>query len=192
MSRNKEKAQSLLNRYHALKEKEAGVLESNPNLRPKMVQQETLLPQAERWRQTILSEILTKLTQINDPSLNEIEVRETNASLNKLHREQRAWEHHIKQLGGNDHIRYGPKTRGKLVGGTWYYGRAQELPEASVESVPKASNSRPSLAYYGALDSEYKLIWGGNHVSSDIPDEAAVEQWLVEKKRRELLAQLGV
>lgn len=140
MSRNTEKAQSSLNRFQALKNKEAGVLESNPNLRPKYVQSVESLPQAEKWRSTILGEISVNLTKIQDPALNEYQIRDINDTLNKLFKEKRSWEYHIKQLGGADYIHFNRDfnnagimadidTLGSQVKGYRYFGRAKELPD---------------------------------------------------------------
>ena len=140
MSRNIEKAQSSLNRFQALKNKEAGVLESNPNFRPKYVQSVDSLPQAEKWRSTIISEISVKLTKIQDPALNEYQIRDINDSLNKLFNEKRSWEYHIKNLGGADYIHFNKdfNNAGKLsqldslgshIRGYRYFGRAKELPD---------------------------------------------------------------
>lgn len=151
MSRNKEKNQSTLHRYYAQQEKEAGVLESNPLLRPKYVQKVDSLPQAERWRQTVMTEISVKLTDISDPSLNMNEIRSLNDELNKLHREKRAWEHHIKKLGGNDYIKFS-KSQGIYIDGVRYYGRARELPEVlKKEQLPdKSEKPYVPLEYYGS------------------------------------------
>ncbi|CUM49508.1 unnamed protein product [Debaryomyces tyrocola] len=140
MSRNTEKAQSSLNRFQALKNKEAGVLESNPNFRPKYVQSVDSLPQAEKWRSTIIGEISVKLTKIQDPALNEYQIRDINDSLNKLFNEKRSWEYHIKNLGGADYIHFNKdfNNAGKLsqldslgshIKGYRYFGRAKELPD---------------------------------------------------------------
>lgn len=137
MSRNKEKSQSALHRFQKEQNRQAGVLETNPNLRPKYVQKEKSLPQAEKWRQVVMTEVSTKLTAIQDPLLEDQEIRELNESINKLFREQRAWEYHIKSLGGPDYIKFGkdlqstglvdPGVSG--IKGFRYFGRARELPE---------------------------------------------------------------
>lgn len=140
MSRNKEKAQSALNRYQQELNREAGVLESNPNLRPKYVQSVESLPQAEKWRNVVVSEISSKLTIIQDPIVGEDQIRELNETINKLFKEKRAWEYHIKSLGGPDHIRFGDRLQstGMLddevsgIKGFRYFGRAKDLPEVKL------------------------------------------------------------
>ncbi|EGV61991.1 Isy1-like splicing factor [Yamadazyma tenuis ATCC 10573] len=140
MSRNKEKAQSALNRYQQEVNRQAGVLETNPNLRPKYVQSVESLPQAEKWRSVVITEISTRLTRIQDPLLEESQIRELNETLNKLMSEKRAWEHHIKSLGGADYLRFGPKfeSMGMMdndisgIKGFRYFGRAKDLPEVKL------------------------------------------------------------
>ncbi|KAG7666380.1 ISY1 [[Candida] subhashii] len=143
MSRNKEKAQSALNRFQAYKNKEAGILQSDPSLRPKYVQKVTSIPQAEKWRSTIISEISTKLARIQDPIINESTIRELNDELNQLFNQKRSWEYHIKNLGGNDYIHFGndndlTKSGIRIRGGGGdgsqskgyrYFGRAKDLPD---------------------------------------------------------------
>lgn len=132
MSRNVEKAQSGLNRYHQDKLRESGVLETNPSLRPKVVQKVTSLPQAEKWRSIVLSEISVRLTRVQDLSKTESDIRQINDELNKLFKEKRAWEHHIKALGGPDYLKYGANMENTgendpFNNGYRYYGRAKEL-----------------------------------------------------------------
>lgn len=153
MSRNKEKAQSSLNRYHALKVKEAGVLESDPSARPKRVQLVDSIPQAERWRKIVISEITRRLARIEDSMINHQQIRDLNDELNKLFREKRAWEYHIKELGGNDYLTYGknlssvgtfvPTDSAADVKGYRYFGRAKELPDVKrlLESSNKQANA---------------------------------------------------
>lgn len=139
MSRNKEKAQSALNRFQQEVSRQAGVLESNPNLRPKYVQSVKSLPQAEKWRSVVISLISTNLTRIQDAMLDESTIRELNETINKLLKEKKAWEHHIKSLGGPDFLRFGPNLESTgLVDdfsgnkGYRYFGRAKDLPEVKM------------------------------------------------------------
>lgn len=224
MSRNKEKAQSALNRYQAQVSKDAGVLDSDPSQRPKYVQSVERLPQAEKWRQTVVTEISVKLTQINDPTLPEHEIRVLNDSLNKLHREKRAWEYHIKSLGGNDYISYGGGIQGINVRGTRYYGRARELAEvkqmaSGAKSEETLKKKTVALDYYGVYDGEWtepirvdregvvcevntalgeevlpgRILESGDLLTGgDLPTSEDVERWMVDRKRKELMAQLGL
>lgn len=129
MSRNTEKAQSALNRFQQAKSRGAGVLGSNPQLRPKYVQLVKNLPQAEKWRSVVIGEISTNLTRIQDPNISHLQIRDLNERLNKLFREKRAWEHHIKLLGGADYTLLSGGDAGINIKGYRYYGRARELPD---------------------------------------------------------------
>lgn len=216
----KEVTNSALNRYQAQKGKDAGALESDPSLRPKYVQSVESLPQAERWRQSVLADISAKLTKINDPSLTELEIRECNDSLNKLHREKRAWEYHIKKLGGNDYITFGQGSGGILQNGIRYFGRAKMLAEvkhtATREKKSSDKNEKPLsllLHYYGVFHEQWlhrpimaekkqimeevNAALGEAVLDAEIgekrerlPSNADVERWLVQRKKREMMAQL--
>lgn len=160
MSRNKEKSQSVLHRLEALKNEEAGVLQSNPNLRPKNVQSVTSLPQAEKWRSTLISEISIKLTSINNPELNDYQIRDTNDEINKKYKEKRAWEHHIKYLGGPDYINYNQGNNempGIFLNGYRYFGRAKELPDVK-EILEIQKNQRQAKLTKHTKELEEKRI----------------------------------
>ncbi|EDK46988.1 hypothetical protein LELG_05169 [Lodderomyces elongisporus NRRL YB-4239] len=103
-------------------------LETNPQLRPRNVQRVKSLPQAEKWRSIVLGEISSKLTEINDPSVNNLRIQELNDDLNKLVKDKRTWEYRIKELGGNDYLRSKDITSTGLCSeGIWYFGRAKLL-----------------------------------------------------------------
>ncbi|WLF81505.1 NineTeen Complex (NTC) component [Lodderomyces elongisporus] len=103
-------------------------LETNPQLRPRNVQRVKSLPQAEKWRSIVLGEISSKLTEINDPSVNNLRIQELNDDLNKLIKDKRTWEYRIKELGGNDYLRSKDITSTGLCSeGIWYFGRAKLL-----------------------------------------------------------------
>ncbi|CAH2352465.1 pre-mRNA-splicing factor Isy1p [[Candida] railenensis] len=174
MSAKNKEAQSGINRFLALKNREAGVLESNPNLRPKYVQKEQSIPQADKWRSVVLGEISTRLTKINDPTANEYQLRDLNDELNKLFKEKRAWEYHIRDLGGPDYISLNNKQTGTdlpgvEVNGYRYFGRAKELSDvkkvleerekhrkSSNKSRDDAKQEKVKFAQREArLDSEY-------------------------------------
>lgn len=181
MSRNKEKAQSALNRFQQEANRQAGVLESNPNLRPKYVQSVESLPQAEKWRSVVISLISTNLTRIQDLMIDESTIREINETLNKLFKEKRAWEYHIKSLGGPDFLRFGPNLESTgLVDdfsgnkGYRYFGRAKELPEVKMLKQAKEdkhkrevsvkedqiSKTRELEQRFSNLDPHYYLYFG--------------------------------
>ncbi|KAG2731956.1 hypothetical protein G9P44_004373 [Scheffersomyces stipitis] len=184
MSRNKEKAQSALNRFQEFKNREAGVLESNPSLRPKRADTVNYLPQARKWKSVVMSEISTKMTDINDPNATELQLRDLNDKLNKLFWEKENWESQINILSGGNpnrirrNRRYGQKAPAdsEYEPGYQFFGRARELPDAkkflenerlekqrtserkrkaeSTDQSVKRLNQRIDLAYYGYYDED--------------------------------------
>lgn len=202
MSRNKEKAQSGLNRYYEQKLQDAGAIDLSN--RPRKVQSVRTLAECERWRKVVMGEFSAKLSDINNPSLSEAEVRELNDTLNRLFREKRAWEHHIYSLGGNNHMKY-DKSLGVRVGNTSYYGRAKNLPEVTTKqaSEPLREETAPSLDYFGFYEREWvpkidaslekvreEFQQALNGREGGVYDQKDVEMWMVEVKKKELMKQL--
>lgn len=85
----------------------------------------------------IIREIAKKVAQIQNAGLGEFRIRDLNDEINKLLREKRHWEDQIKELGGPDYQRVGPRMldhEGKEVPGNRgykYFGAAKELPGSS-------------------------------------------------------------
>ncbi|GME84156.1 unnamed protein product [Ambrosiozyma monospora] len=131
MSRNSEKAQSLLNRFQAQQ------YPNKPTTRPKTTKYVKSLQDAERFRSMTLQSISAKLTKINDMMINEYQIRDLNDELNNLMKEKTRWEYKIKELGGPDYLQFtkrsggaGTTDNGELViKGYRYFGRAKELPD---------------------------------------------------------------
>ncbi|VEU20870.1 DEKNAAC101712 [Brettanomyces naardenensis] len=126
MSRNKEKAQSLLSRYYAQKGPQL------PTRRPNRTSYVNNAPEAERYRKMCMDEINKDLMRINDILVNEYQIRDLNDELNKLVREKRAWEYRIRELGGPDYIQivgHPQRDSSVIVNGYRYFGRAKELPD---------------------------------------------------------------
>jgi len=57
----------------------------------------------------IVREIAKKVAQIQNAGLGEFRIRDLNDEINKLLREKRHWEAQIKELGGPDYSRVGPR-----------------------------------------------------------------------------------
>lgn len=57
----------------------------------------------------IIREIAKKVAQIQNAGLGEFRIRDLNDEINKLLREKRHWEAQIKELGGPDYSRVGPR-----------------------------------------------------------------------------------
>src|ERR1700712_263979 len=67
-------------------------------------------------------------------SLSDYQIRDLNDEINKLMREKHMWEVQLRNLGGPNYMRFGPKMYdedGREVPGSRgykYFGRAKELP----------------------------------------------------------------
>ncbi|XP_069848156.1 pre-mRNA-splicing factor ISY1 homolog isoform X2 [Dipodomys merriami] len=130
MARNAEKAMTALARFRQAQLEEGKVKERRPFLASEC----TELPKAEKWRRQIIGEISKKVAQIQNAGLGEFRIRDLNDEINKLLREKGHWEVRIKELGGPDYGKVGPKMldhEGKEVPGNRgykYFGAAKDLP----------------------------------------------------------------
>ncbi|XP_072277330.1 pre-mRNA-splicing factor ISY1 homolog [Pyxicephalus adspersus] len=130
MARNAEKAMTALARFRQAQLEEGKVKERRPFLASECNE----LPKAEKWRRQIIGEISKKVAQIQNAGLGEFRIRDLNDEINKLIREKGHWEVRIKELGGPDYGRIGPKMldhEGKEVPGNRgykYFGAAKDLP----------------------------------------------------------------
>ncbi|XP_075235700.1 pre-mRNA-splicing factor ISY1 homolog [Lycorma delicatula] len=134
MARNAEKAMTTLARWRAAQVTEQGGVTKEKERRPFLASECTDLPKAEKWRMQIIREIARKVSQIQNAGLGEFRIRDLNDEINKLLREKGHWEAQIRELGGPDYARVGPKMldhEGKEVPGNRgykYFGAAKELP----------------------------------------------------------------
>ncbi|KAM5218980.1 pre-mRNA-splicing factor ISY1 homolog isoform 2-T2 [Hipposideros larvatus] len=130
MARNAEKAMTALARFRQAQLEEGKMKERRPFLASEC----TELPKAEKWRRQIIGEISKKVAQIQNAGLGEFRIRDLNDEINKLLREKGHWEVRIKELGGPDYGKVGPKMldhEGKEVPGNRgykYFGAAKDLP----------------------------------------------------------------
>ncbi|XP_029006786.1 pre-mRNA-splicing factor ISY1 homolog isoform X2 [Betta splendens] len=138
--------------------------------RPFLASECSELPKAEKWRRQIISEISKKVAQIQNAGLGEFRIRDLNDEINKLLREKRHWEVRIRELGGPDYARFGPKMldhEGKEVPGNRgykYFGAARDLPGVrelfETEPAPAPRKTRGELMkdvdaeYYGYRDED--------------------------------------
>lgn len=132
MSRNVDKANSVLVRYQELQaEDRGGYKDYSRYKRPTKVSSVRTLGEAQEWKKQIIRDIKDKTTRIYDPSLNEIQVEELNDQLNDLFKERNRWDWHISHVLGGKHLaknRRDELVGGKLIMGKRYFGRALELP----------------------------------------------------------------
>ncbi|CCH45953.1 Pre-mRNA-splicing factor [Wickerhamomyces ciferrii] len=132
MSRNSDKANTVLFRYQEQKAEESGYIDYNSTQRPRNIGKVLNLKDSENWRKQVLKEINQKITKIHDDKLSNYQIRDLNDDINKLMKEKYSWEYHIRELGGTDYIRHGQGQigfqSGVLIRGYRYFGRAKELP----------------------------------------------------------------
>ncbi|XP_051932085.1 pre-mRNA-splicing factor ISY1 homolog [Hippocampus zosterae] len=166
MARNAEKAMTALARFRQAQLEEGKVKERRPFLASECND----LPKAEKWRRQIISEVSKKVAQIQNAGLGEFKIRDLNDEINKLLREKRHWEYRIRELGGSDYKRYGPRMldhEGREVPGNRgykYFGAARDLPGVrelfEKEPAPELRKTRGELMkdvdaeYYGYRDED--------------------------------------
>mmetsp|Transcript_26690 Transcript_26690/g.70161 ORF Transcript_26690/g.70161 Transcript_26690/m.70161 type:complete len:288 (+) Transcript_26690:135-998(+) len=179
MARNEEKAQSILSRFRAQKKLE---LEGEKERRPFLASECDSVRECERWRKQVIHEVAKGIAEIQNAGLGEFRIRDLNDEINKRLREKRHWEDRIRELGGPDYKKTGPKMldhEGKEVPGSRgykYFGAARDLPgvrELLVSEVPSTKKKtrgellkRVDADYYGYRDEEDGVL---------VPREAAAE-----------------
>ncbi|XP_028303582.1 pre-mRNA-splicing factor ISY1 homolog [Gouania willdenowi] len=159
MARNAEKAMTALARFRQAQLEEGKVKERRPFLASEC----TDLPKAEKWRRQIISEVSKKVAQIQNAGLGEFRIRDLNDEINKLLREKRHWEIQIRELGGRDYNRFGPRMldhEGKEVPGNRgykYFGAARDLPGVRelFEKEPAAAQRKTRGELMKEVDAEY-------------------------------------
>ncbi|XP_014399394.1 PREDICTED: pre-mRNA-splicing factor ISY1 homolog isoform X1 [Myotis brandtii] len=168
--------------------------------RPFLASECTELPKAEKWRRQIIGEISKKVAQIQNAGLGEFRIRDLNDEINKLLREKGHWEVRIKELGGPDYVKVGPKMldhEGKEVPGNRgykYFGAAKDLPGVrelfEKEPLPPPRKTRAELMkaidfeYYGYLDEDDGVIVPLEQEYEKKFRAQLVEKWKAEREAR--------
>ncbi|CAK6981131.1 pre-mRNA-splicing factor ISY1 homolog [Scomber scombrus] len=196
MARNAEKAMTALARFRQAQLEEGKVRERRPFLASECSE----LPKAEKWRRQIISEISKKVAQIQNAGLGEFKIRDLNDEINKLLREKGHWEVRIKELGGPDYARVGPRMldhEGKEVPGNRgykYFGAARDLPGVrelfEKEPTPALRKTRGELMkevdaeYYGYRDEDDGVLLPLEvlHEKQVVLD--AVQKWRTDRESR--------
>lgn len=130
MSRNVDKANSVLVRYQELQaEEKGGYKDFLRYKRPKKVGSVRSLKEALEWRKQVVRELADKITNIYDPSLNDLQIEDLNDGLNDLYKEKDRWDWHITRVLGGSRPRRDDIVSGKVIQGKRYFGRALELPQ---------------------------------------------------------------
>ncbi|XP_010930982.1 uncharacterized protein [Elaeis guineensis] len=166
MARNEEKAQSMLNRFIAMKQEEK---RKPKERRPYLASECRDLAEAHRWRSEILREIGVKVAEIQNEGLGEHRLRDLNDEINKLLRERVHWERRIVELGGPNYTKNSAKMtdlEGNIVDvpnpsgrgpGYRYFGAAKKLPGVRelFEKPPEVKKRRSRYDIYKRIDASY-------------------------------------
>ncbi|KAK9110486.1 hypothetical protein Sjap_018546 [Stephania japonica] len=205
MARNEEKAQSMLNRFIALKNEEK---KKPKERRPFLASECRDLNEADKWRQQIMREIGRKVAEIQNEGLGEHRLRDLNDEINKLIREKGHWERRIVELGGPNYTKHSAKMtdlEGNIVDvpnpsgrgpGYRYFGAAKKLPGVRelFEKPPELRKRRSryeifkriDASYYGYRDDEDGILERVEGPAEREMRAAAVREWeRVEEVKRE-------
>ncbi|KGN45211.1 pre-mRNA-splicing factor ISY1 homolog [Cucumis sativus] len=196
MARNEEKAQSMLNRFIALKAEEK---KKPKERRPYLASECRDLAEADKWRQQIMREIGRKVAEIQNEGLGEHRLRDLNDEINKLIREKSHWERRIIELGGPNYTKHSAKMTdldGNIVDvpnpsgrgpGYRYFGAAKKLPGVRelFEKPPELRKRRTrydiykriDASYYGYRDDEDGVLERVEGPSEERMRAEAVEEW---------------
>ncbi|KYN09560.1 Pre-mRNA-splicing factor ISY1 like protein [Trachymyrmex cornetzi] len=117
------------------------------------------LRKAEKWRMQIIREIAKKVAQIQNAGLGEFRIRDLNDEINKLLREKRHWEAQIKELGGPDYSRVGPRMldhEGRETNNDSWRKRGFTLQEVNLHGVKYLSyiGDDDCKTYKGIVESQ--------------------------------------
>lgn len=132
MARNEEKAMAMLNRWVKMKR---SLNEKKRDRRPDNPLEVEAISECEIWRQSIIREMVKKVSDIQNASLGEHRIRDLNDEINNLLKEKLLWEDRIRELGGPDYRTMQPKMLDndgvELPGsdGYRYFGAAKNLPK---------------------------------------------------------------
>ena len=153
MARPAEKARAMMNKWVAMRDGEDKQQQQRQR-RPHLASEVDHLVDAERYRNQIIREISTKISQIQNPALPEHTVRELNDSINKLQREKFHYNKRIYQLGGLDYNMIEKKRQIEQMGNDdehginssssyyKYYGVAKDLPGVKEHLAKEAAMIR--------------------------------------------------
>lgn len=133
MSRNIDKANTVLFRYQEQQAEANGYRDYNSTARPTNVNKIKSIKEAENWRNTIIKEINEKILRINSEiQLSEYQIRDLNEDINKLCKEKYTFEYHI--LNNLNGVNYNGSSINKYIEnnsikikGYRYFGKAKEL-----------------------------------------------------------------
>jgi pre-mRNA-splicing factor ISY1 len=172
MARPAEKARAMLNKWVAMRDgennKESQRHNQQRHRRPHLASEVEHLADAERYRNQIIHEISSKISQIQNPALPEHTIRELNDSINKLQREKYHYNKRIYQLGGLDYNMIEKKRQIEQMGNDdemnstpsyyKYYGVAKDLPGVKEHLAKEAAMARNKRMKRSDRHQNYKNI----------------------------------
>ncbi|KAI8383138.1 Pre-mRNA-splicing factor ISY1 [Nakaseomyces glabratus] len=203
MSRNVDKSQTVLALYQ--EHKAESRRDYNRYKRPR-VESVRDPAEAREWYKQTLREVGECTNRLYDPLLSEEQVRECNARVNQLIQESQRWSRHLRRFKQRQRP---PVYGGVVVNGVRYIGRARELPEARKRptaarqfTVKRAKNVDFSNNgdfsdngdYRGTSERLRKAhgIAQQESVLVEPPTQQQMEEYLVERRKRQLLHQLNL
>ena len=152
MARPAEKARAMMNKWVAMRNGDDQPQKQQRQRRPHLASEVEHLVDAERYRNQIIHEISTKISQIQNPALPEHTIRELNDSINKLQREKFHYNKRIFQLGGLDYNMIEKKRQIEQLGiddtvassSSYYkyYGVAKDLPGVKEHLAKEAAQRK--------------------------------------------------
>jgi pre-mRNA-splicing factor ISY1 len=171
MARNQEKAMSTLNRW--VDQRRMIETATPARFRSSLPSECRSVKECEAARASILRQLTSQISQIQNASLGETRLRELNDDINRLLRSKYAWESQILKLGGPDYRVIGARlveadaTEIPGQSGYKYFGAAKDLPgvrelvEASAAGDDAPRKSRQDILknidslYYGWYDEDH-------------------------------------
>ena len=112
---------------------------------------------AVHYRESIIKELVKKVSDIQNSRLGEMRIRDLNDELNQLLRTKRKWEDRIRELGGKDYreegrnfAKQGVQLPGSVSDEDYvYFGEAKNLPKVrelfQKEAPPPPKRTREEL-----------------------------------------------
>jgi pre-mRNA-splicing factor ISY1 len=161
----------MLNKWVAMRDGEDNKQQQSQqrrHRRPHLASEVEHLVDAERYRNQIIHEISSKISQIQNPALPEHTIRELNDSINKLQREKYHYNKRIYQLGGLDYNMIEKKRQIEQMGNDddmnstpsyyKYYGVAKDLPGVKEHLAKEAAMARNKRMKRSDRHQHYKNI----------------------------------
>jgi pre-mRNA-splicing factor ISY1 len=200
MARPAEKARAMMNKWVAMRDGEDKQQQPyQRKRRPHLASEVEHLVDAERYRNQIIHEISTKISQIQNPALPEHTIRELNDSINKLQREKFHYNKRIYQLGGLDYNMIEKKRQIEQLGNDdenasssyyKYYGVAKDLPGVKEHLAKEAAMLRNKRMKRSDRNQNYKSITPDYYGYRDEDDGVLLE--LEEQATQQLITHYNI